>query len=263
MSIEHIVLVRVIPGKEVQHTALMPLFRIPNRLSLSVNDHYASSELEKIALEITAMSDDSEDARPEKAFEKDERIRPQYRKTTRPSLNIYRLENIGAEGNPGFTFFALTHFFDAAARRRMPRSRTTPEGRLPNEIYGQILSHVQDSKTWLSCIEVSNSFRRWCQENYVLTNGKFLRPCTAIESCLRPGSAPYPFSLYDVPSGTEHRAKFEDAPKRNRHRRPNVEGKEENLKLSYKVAIGTGYDTKSLLINVEFEIVKESSQIVP
>lgn len=49
ISIEHVVLIHIIPNTEVQHTALMSLFQIENHLSLDVRDRYASTYLEKLA----------------------------------------------------------------------------------------------------------------------------------------------------------------------------------------------------------------------
>ncbi len=49
ISIEHVVLVHIIPNTETQHTALMPLFMIENHLSLDVRDRYVNTYLEKLA----------------------------------------------------------------------------------------------------------------------------------------------------------------------------------------------------------------------
>ena len=64
----------------------------------------------------------------------------------------------GIEGDELSTFFALTHVFDAAARRRLAPAKTH-EGVFPNELYGEVLKHVTDKETRLNCMEVSRTFR--------------------------------------------------------------------------------------------------------
>lgn len=47
-SIEHVVLVHIIPGIEIQYTGILPLFDIESHLTMDVRDRYASSYLEKL-----------------------------------------------------------------------------------------------------------------------------------------------------------------------------------------------------------------------
>ena len=45
MSIEHVVLVHVIPNVEIQHSSLLPLLNIQNHITLDVRDRYNSTYL--------------------------------------------------------------------------------------------------------------------------------------------------------------------------------------------------------------------------
>jgi len=125
MSIEHVVLIHIIPDTEVQHTALMPLFQIENHLSLDVTDRYDSTYLEKLA-----RSD-------EKTLEEDDkfgrRTRDKRRKARQESSGTNEISNVhfgdaddneerekekspalylsqrGVKGNPISTLYALMH----------------------------------------------------------------------------------------------------------------------------------------------------------
>lgn len=264
ISIEHVVLIHIIPNTEVQHTALMPLFQVENHLSLDVRDRYASTYLEKLA------------RNDEKIVESDiqfgQRRRGKRRKAGRgmcsdkitemhfgdtdddgegeeeEDLALF-LSQRGVKGKPISTLYALMHLFHAAARRRMPYIRPR-EGRLPAEIYGEIFKRVTDVATRESCMKVSRSFRQLCQEDFFLVEGMNFKPCEAVQACAEPHQVPESFNRHDITSDTLERVEVRRGSRRF-DARPDSEPEK-----SCTVAIGTGRDTKSLLTSLEFGTVR-------
>ncbi|KAL8861612.1 MAG: hypothetical protein Q9178_002137 [Gyalolechia marmorata] len=247
MSIEHVILIHVVPGVKVQYSNLMALFDIPHHLTMDVRERYASAYLDKLAgkdddfmkkerKDETALrnegiamrrggeSDEEDDAQKEEA-----------------ESALYTTQAFG-EDNILRTFYALTHFFDAAARRRMPPLKAR-DGLFPNEIYENILSHVVDRETRISCMHVSRFFRQLCQENYLFADGVMFRPSEAVERCAAPRSAPKLFEMYVTDTGSLQKVNFESAG-----------GFLDSLKPSWVVAVGTGQKMKILLPNLKFRL---------
>ncbi len=174
MSIEHVVLIHIIPNREVQHTALMPLFGIENHLSLDARDRYASTYLEKLACIDEKTFENNRQFRLRRGNQRWEALREMR---TNKILEMHfedtddnqegeeeddpalYLSQRGVKGNPISTLYALMHLFDAAARRRMPYNRAR-EGRLPVEIYSEIFKHISDMATRESCMKASRNFAK-------------------------------------------------------------------------------------------------------
>lgn len=93
-------------------------------------------------------------------------------------------EDVDLHHGKNSTFYALVHLFDAAARRHMPHARTS-EGRLPNELYSEVLPHVIDKGTMAACVQVSRSFRQMCQERYPISDGMILQPSETVQVLYR------------------------------------------------------------------------------
>lgn len=252
ISVEHVVLIYVTPGGSVQHTAVMPLFNIENHFTMAVSDRYAKPYLEKLAA-------------------KDEKFMGKEAKKRRKAKWASKLKNEGidirlggemddegdsdgeeeaslcvtqVEGNSASTFYALAHLFEAAARKRMPPARVT-DGRLPNEIYTQIIKHVTDMETRESLTKVSRTFRRICQEDLLFTTGLIFEPCDACQACDDASLMVSWFEKYDVPTGTKSQVKME---------KPG--GYSDSGAESWWVAIGAGYSKKSLLTQVAFRFAE-------
>lgn len=263
MSIEHVVLVHVVPGKGIQHTALMPLFNIRSHLTLDVRDCYSKSYLDKLAQEdgeavaesarlrrkgtgtraataMNAMEDGSIIGMPFDDMSTEEQGEEQ---------TDLSMSQRGISGDPISTFYALIHLFDAAARRRMPPARSC-EGCFPNKVYDEILKHVTDMKTRTYCLHVSRSFRRFCQENVLFCEGVLVRPCEAFKCCVEPDQVPEWFNVYDLESHERYEARLRFI--------INLGGRQTDLKAenSHVVCVGTGRMNKSLMTGLQFEIVK-------
>ena len=252
ISIEHVVLVQVTPGGDVQHTAIMPLFYIRNHLTMSVNNRYAESYLEKLgAKDENFMKNEAKKQRKanQEKMPKNEGIDMRYRddgddegdsdgEEEEPALYATQVD-----GDVISTFYALVHLFEAAACKRMPRARTT-DGLLPNEIYTQIIKYVTDMTTRESLMEVSRTFRRICQEDLLFAEGSIFEPCDACQGSDEAVDTPDFFEKYDIASGTQSKVKWKRAG-----------GFLDFGGESWKVAIGTEKGKKSLLAHMAFRIV--------
>ena len=173
ISIEHVVLVHINPRKEIQHSGIMPLIPIEHHLSMDARSRYSSSYLNRLA----SRNDDTADEK------NDDDEDPALQLTTK-----------GIEGDPSSTFYALTHMFDAAARRRIPKFT---DGRFPNEIYARILTYVTDSETKYKCMEVSRLFRAYCQENLLIADGLIFESSTNFQQIVKAGDLPELFDSDD------------------------------------------------------------------
>ena len=80
------------------------------------------------------------------------------------------------------TFYGLFHLFDASARQGMPRSKNT-QGRLPTEIYGLIIYHIHDLKSYRACATVSRIFRDLCQQHLMLMDDECFLPNEWTKTC--------------------------------------------------------------------------------
>lgn len=250
MSIEHVVLIHVVPNKEVQHSALLPLLQIPNHLSMDAKDRYPSWYLEKLASKEREFMK-KEEKKLHKAA--NESMRKQGLFMPSDNLDEGEEESLEEEefalydprarieGCECSTFYALNHIFDAAARRRMSCAKAK-DGRFPNEIYANILEHVTDMETRHSCMEVSRVFRELCQEDLLFADGMIFKPSEACKTCVEPHNFPKSFDVYNIASG----ARSEVSLKRT--------GKFRDYEMgpTWTLGIGTGHSKKSLLRGLEF-----------
>ena len=251
LSIEHVVLIHAVPGMEVQRSPLMPLFVIPNHLTMDVKDRYAQWYLEKL----TGKDENfmkKEKKKQKQAWKemmlKNDGIDMHFGDTDdeeedeqeEPALFTSQAE---AEGDANHTFYALIHLFDAAACRRMPPAKAR-EGRFPNEIYSRILAYVTDPETRHSCMQVSRLIRQISQETLVFADGVALEPCEAAEACVSSDQIPKWFNMHDLKSGSRKEVEF----KRSGGLMDSHFGN------SFSVLVGTGRNTKSLLPHLSFKL---------
>lgn len=231
ISVEHVVLVHVTPARKVQHTAVMPLYKVKNHLPMGVSNHYTKSSLENLAT-------------------RDETFKvhgtKRKRKANQAALageEILALHATQVDGDVNSTFYALAHLFEAAACKRMPVARFTG-GRFPDEIYTKIIEQVTDIETRNSLMKISRQFRRICQEDLLFAEGLIFEPSNTCRSCDEASLIPEWFEKYDVKTGTESRVEWKRA-RQMFHR-------EDGL---WWVAIGAERHKKSLLAGVDFQCV--------
>ena len=264
VSIEHVVLVHIIPDKELQYSNLMPLIKIRHHLSMDASSRYIRPYLDKLAPSDGYLDEEFKEKQRRKlnraakeSMAKNEGIimhdgdsdDEDEEDDEDPALY---LTTRGVEGDPNITFYALTHLFDAAARRRMPPVKPI-DGRLPNEIYARILTFVTDQETRFQCMEVSRLFRQLCQEDVLLTDELIFEPCEAVESCVEADDLPSWYDVYDLASDQHYRRslKEEGGPL------PDI-----NRKASWVVLVGTDRNRRSFLPDLTFKFEKVVEKVV-
>ena len=204
ISIEHVVLIHISASKKTQHTPILPLFTIPTHLSMSVKARYAHWYLSGLSQTIQQYQQEvDEPERPIYAWDSFSDFEPADPSLGDPVLYRARTRSLAVDGNPVSTFYALVHLFESATRRHLrptrPRAR---EGRLPNELYAQILTHVTDSDTRNACLDVSRTFRELCQEQYLLHEKLLFTPSEACK-VLKHKSTRLPDFVEIVPTGVK------------------------------------------------------------
>ena len=253
MSIEHVVLIHITPGVEVQHTALLPLIPISDHLSMHPQEIFTESFLQRLSRRKQASINKELERHPE--LSQEDLLKNQNLSMTGEDSesddphdqgyidgDISRhLSQNGVEGSSSSTFYALMHIFETAARRRLPLARTS-EGRLPTELYSNILAHVTDVETRRSCLKVSNIFSSICQENVLVTDGFFLRPWDAKEALAGPDTCPAWFYLHDFETDEMMKVGFRCVTKRQSRR-----GFRVAADMTWKVVVGNKVGEKSLL----------------
>lgn len=253
-SIEHVVLVRKAPGEVIQRTALLPLFNGLGHISMDVRDRYSgpwladcrSSHMRRV---------ERRNALYERRIEKREKGLPIDRDDSEseqedvgPWLRnpIQQPAQGGAVGNPRSTFFALTHVFDAAARRRQPLGKTNRLASLPPEIFDDIFSYLNDPETRSSCMSVSKTFRDYCQEHVLFAENMFLEPCEAWKSAGSPLDPERKWALREAANTTSLATLlFKSALSRTYKRLKEP---------AWSLTIGAGKNRKVILPSVKFKL---------
>ncbi|KAI4168630.1 MAG: hypothetical protein LQ348_007459 [Seirophora lacunosa] len=253
-SIEHVVLVRKAPGEVIQRTALLPLFNGLGHISMDVRDPYSgpwladcrSSHMRRV---------ERRNALYERRIEKREKGLPIDRDDSEseqedvgPWLRnpIQQPAQGGAVGNSRSTFFALTHVFDAAARRRQPLGKTNRLASLPPEIFDDIFSYLNDPETRSSCMSVSKTFRDYCQEHVLFAENMFLEPCEAWKSAGSPLDPERKWALREAANTTSLATLlFKSALSRTYKRLKEP---------AWSLTIGAGKNRKVILPSVKFKL---------
>ena len=260
MSIEHVILVHVSPGGNIQRTNIMPLFKIENHLSMAVQHRYAKAYLGKLAAAKDKKFMKKEARKQRKAqaesMLKNDGVDLHYGDEDDSEVDLDDDEMVSGgneesalhatkiEGDTRSTFYALVHLFEAAACNPMSIAKTT-DGLLPNEIYTEIVKHVLDTETRDSLMKVSRTFRRICQEDLLLTEDMIFTPSDACQGCDEAQQHSMRFEKYDIASGVQSQVDWKRAG-----------GFRDRGGDSLKVAIGTEHGKKSLLPDVAFRFGK-------
>ncbi len=247
ISVEHVVLVHITPSREIQHTAVMPLFDIKNHLTMSASDRYARHYLEKLATKDEILTE--KEATKQRKVDQERMLKDDGIATSHGDDNDDEIDSdkeedsvlcaTQVEGNVCSTFFALVHLFEAAACKHMSPPKDV-DGRVPNEIYTQIIEHVTDMETRQSLMKVSRTFRRLCQEDLLFAEGLIFESSKACQGCDEAESIPEWYEKFDVATGTQSRVNWQRA------------GGLLDHGLSWKVAVGAERNKKSLLAGVAF-----------
>ncbi|KAL8785640.1 MAG: hypothetical protein Q9195_008560 [Heterodermia aff. obscurata] len=271
ISIEHIVLVHISAFNKIQHTSILPLFAIPTHLSMPVKDRYSHWYLSGLSQKIHEYRKElDEPEQPFHAWDSFSDFESEDPSLSDPVLYRARTRSLAAESKPESTFYALVHLFESAARRHLrPTRPRVREGRLPNESYAQILTHVTNSHTRNACLEVSRTFRELCQEQYLLNEKLLFSPCEtckalkhkspSLPECVEIFSmgvqlvmedvAPEWFHIEELDRGTGARVRFASVggrKKRQRWRRLDT------AVALWVVVVGSEHDRRSLLPGVKF-----------
>lgn len=143
ISVEHVVLVHVVPDGKLQHTVMMPLLdrdAKPYEERLIAENAKLMKERDKRIRKLrreqqfrNEVIDPSHEINIDEEVESDEEHKSAFYTTQ-------------VDGNINSTFYALVHLFEAATCKTMPVAKFTA-GRLPNEIYNQIIMQVTDMET--------------------------------------------------------------------------------------------------------------------
>lgn len=252
MSIQHIVLIRVLANGDVEHSALLPLFDITENLTSGLEDCYRGPGLEP------QLHDEGTNSMER------EKIEPHdISRTNEPSIQNYRFR---VKGKDSSTFCALIHILDAAARRRMSPLARGREGIFPAEIYIQILAHITDPQTRASCLDVCRTFRDYCQAHVLFSAGVVLKPCRDVQTCTQPGHNPKSGFTLSYNSSSEGGAE---------EMTTNVQVDFESIRIaegsecsyldgaapSWTIAVGVGQNRKILLNDLQFRFTRNSDWV--
>ena len=246
LSIEHVVLMHIKPNIEIQHTALLPLVVISNHFARGADNLFEWLVSQKeVAME--DGKNESPQCSPGTMLDhRDHGMLQGDFGTGYGSLHgqsgdiALHLSRSDIEGDATSTFFALTHLFEAAARRHMRFSRAQ-EGCLPTEMYAKILAYVTDHGTRHSCVDVSRTFRTLCQEDFIFADGVYLKPWKTDGSFAGSDNSPAWFEMYDVASSADSKVKLRALG--DSVRRRTEAGR-------WKVVVGDEVDRKSVLDGV-------------
>ena len=258
MSIEHVVLVHVSPNG-IEHSPLLPLFDIPNHLSMDVRDRYASWYLNGLERKMREIKERREEENEDSDGVLEEESDYEIEEPSQCGYTaLHRMSVCQSGDNPMSTFYALNQLFEAAARRPMP-TKSVRDGRFPTEIYAQILMHITDGDTRDKCMEVSRTFRDLCQEQVLFSETLMIGPS---EACKEPGyrptsfddiglaihqSAPECFNMVDLLTNTETRVRFESAGRPRKRQRIL-----KDPALAWVVLVGSERNKRSLLPRLNF-----------
>ncbi len=226
----------------------MPLFDIKNHLTMSARDRYARHYLEKLAAkdeEFTKKEAKKHRRVDQERMPKDDGTVIGHGDDNNNEIDSDKEEEsvlcaTRVEGNVCSTFFALVHLFEAAACKHMSPPKDA-DGRVPNEIYTQIIKHVTDMETRQSLMKVSRIFRRLCQEDLLFAEGLIFESSDACQGCDEAESVPDWYEKFDVATGTHSRVEWKRAGGFLDYGGP-----------SWKVAVGAERNKKSLLAGVAF-----------
>ena len=195
MSIEHVVLVKVFPNSQIEHTEVMALFWVERDISMEIQGAPPRDPAEVMPQEVSNTP-------AEKPIDTDREVEA-HNKQTNISAASHSKHPI-TTSDPKRTFQFLITFFDAIALEHM-RSATNSQRRFPNEIYALIIQNVLDAPTRHACTQVSPTFHDLCLQNYLIGNNTLLLPSETCIPCTEPSTTPQWLLRRDIHSGFEKR----------------------------------------------------------
>ena len=216
LSIDHVVLIKIFPDGLVEHTEVMALWLLPKHMSLDVRLRYKESYLERLASGDERLGQWNQN-----------QVRKRYNAGL-GEMGMYRHRSLDEEAEaineaepsldptypahvkcqPDAVFYALVHFFDAAAREQMPPMRKGQHGVFPNEIYALVLDKVNDAPTRNACVEVSRTFRDLCLENYLFTEDTMILPSDSCREILDHTAMPNYHIKKDLTTGEKSKVEL-------------------------------------------------------
>ena len=261
LSIEHLIMVHIIPsskgsGPEVQYTNLLPLFEIPEHLTMHAAERYTESYLsqhldpnnEKFQKRLRRKQREATSER----MIKNEGINMQFGKDEDDSDDGDEEEELllptQVEGSNLETFHALAHLFSSAARRRLQPDQ---QGRFSTEIYERILSFVMDNETRDACLHASLVLRDICMREYLVSEsaGLLLRPSVSCEGIVDAGAIPKWWNMLDMNTGEESKVDC---------KRGGCSFLDWDTGDDWTVMVGHGYGKKSLIPEITLKFPRHS-----
>ncbi|KAL8886757.1 MAG: hypothetical protein Q9192_006433, partial [Flavoplaca navasiana] len=195
LSIEHVVLVKVFPNGQIEHTEVMALFWVERYMSMEVHETPPRDPAEVMQQEVSITRAEGMLDANEKFEEHNGQMAASVTSDSKHPITT---------SDPKRTFQTLITFFDAIAVEHM-RSARNSQGRFPNEIYALIIQHVLDAPTRHACTQVSPTFRDLCLQNYLIGNNTLLLPSETCIPCIQANITPDWLLLRDVNTRMEKR----------------------------------------------------------
>lgn len=190
ISIEHVVLVKVFPDGQIEHTEVMALIRVERYME--AHEAPPSDPAEVMQQEVSNTT-------AEESIDTNREVEEPHGQMAAGAAS--HSKHPTADSDPKRTFQTLITFFDAIALR----SATNSQGRFPNEIYALIMQHVLDARTRHACMHVSPTFQNLCLQNYLISNDTLLLPSETCIPCTEPSTTPQWLLTRDTRTGTENR----------------------------------------------------------
>ncbi|KAL8895149.1 MAG: hypothetical protein Q9192_003812, partial [Flavoplaca navasiana] len=195
MSIEHVVLVKVFPNGQIEHTDVMALFWVERYMSMEVHETPPRDPAEVMQQEVSNTPAEERIATNREVGEHNGQLAASVASHSKLPITAT---------DPKRTFQSLITFFDAIALEHM-HSVTNSQGRFPNEIYALIIQHVLDAPTHHACTKVSPTFRDLCLQNYMIGKNTLLLPSETCIPCIQANITPDWLLLRDINTRMEKR----------------------------------------------------------
>ena len=195
MSIEHVVLVKVLPNSQIEHTEVMALFWVERDISMEIQGAPLRDSAEVMPQHVSnTPAEESIDTNREAEQHNEQPTTSAVSHSKHPTTT----------SDPKRTFQFLITFFDAIALEHM-RSATNSQRRFPNEIYALIIQNVLDAPIRHACTQVSPTFHDLCLQNYLIGNNTLLLPSETCTQCTEPSTTPQWLLTRDTLTGNEKR----------------------------------------------------------
>ncbi|KAI4161738.1 MAG: hypothetical protein L6R39_000031 [Caloplaca ligustica] len=156
LSIEHLMLIKIYPGGQVERTDVLPLFDIPNHLSMDATARYVPEYLERYPSYLPDITEEDDN-------------------------RIYKRYNAKPTDHTQTTFSILATFLEKVFRQQIPHSM----GIFPTNIY-RTITHFADLETRRVLMDVSGPLRDLCLQDLMIMDGVVLKAITPTECFVPP-----------------------------------------------------------------------------